>query len=106
MKTLLVLLRAFATGNLYAETVSAKVNGMVCAFCAQGIEKKLRAQKATQDVFVSLENKVVAVALKSGQTLSDDTMKQVITDAGYAVTGITRSEEPLDAVRAAAKKKP
>ncbi len=105
MKTLWVIFFTVVTINAQAETVSAKVNGMVCAFCAQGIEKKLRAQNATQDVFVSLENKIVAVALKTGQVLSDDTMKQVITDAGYAVTEITRSEETLDAVRAAAKKK-
>jgi mercuric ion binding protein len=78
---------------------------MVCAFCAQGIEKKLRAQSATQDVYVSLENKIVAIALKPGQSLTDDTVKQVITDAGYAVTEIKQSEESLDAIRQAMKKK-
>ncbi len=88
-----------------ADTINAKVNGMVCAFCAQGIEKKLRANNATQDVYVSLENKLVAIALKSGQTMTDDTVKQVITDAGYAVTDIKHSEESLDVIRQAMKKK-
>lgn len=101
--TLLVI--ALAGGSAFATTINAKVNGMVCAFCAQGIEKKLRAQAATKDLYVSLENKVVAVELKPGQDINDDAMKQIITDAGYAVTAISRSEESVDAIRQAMKKK-
>jgi copper chaperone CopZ len=102
-----ILLALLATGSIavQADTINAKVNGMVCAFCAQGIEKKLRANAATQDVFVSLENKIVAIALKPGQAMTDDTVKQVITDAGYSVTNIAHSEESLDAIRSAMKKK-
>ena len=46
------------------QSLKAQVNGMVCAFCAQGIEKKLRALNQTKDVYVNLKNKVVAVELK------------------------------------------
>jgi copper chaperone CopZ len=103
--SILFIIAALVSGSASAATIKASVNGMVCAFCAQGIEKKLRANSATQDVYVSLENKVVAIALKSGQTMTDDTVKQVITDAGYAVTEIKHSEETLDAIRQAMKKK-
>jgi mercuric ion binding protein len=108
MKTVrLVFLAVIAAASFaaQAETINTKVNGMVCAFCAQGIEKKLRANNATQDVYVSLENKIVAVALKSGQSITDDTVKQLITDAGYTVTDISRSDTSLDDIRSAAKKK-
>ncbi len=103
----LVLLAALAATSLaaQAETINTKVNGMVCAFCAQGIEKKLRAQAATQDVYISLQNKIVAVALKPGLALADDTLKQIITDAGYAVTAIDRNEESLETIRSAVTKK-
>ncbi len=36
----LVSLSLFSQVALATQTIQAKVNGMVCAFCAQGIEKK------------------------------------------------------------------
>lgn len=87
-----------------ATTLRIEVNGLVCAFCAQGIDKTLRALPATADVVVSLEKRLVGVALKPGQTLDDATVTKAITDAGYAVVKITRSEETLDAVRAELKR--
>ena len=68
-----------------AQTVAATVNGMVCAFCAQGIEKKLKAMAATQSVTVDLKSKFVSVTAKPGQQLDAARIKQVIVDAGYEV---------------------
>ena len=58
----------------WAEARSARigVDGMVCAFCAQGIEKKLKARAEIERIFVSLENRIVAVGFRDGRTLSDD----------------------------------
>src|SRR3954462_1044757 len=70
------------------KTIKAEVNGMVCAFCAQGIEKKMRSLSQTKDVYVNLKQKLVAVELKEGQTLSHDTVKDLVKDAGYDVTKI------------------
>jgi copper chaperone CopZ len=50
-----------------AATNEMNVKGLVCAFCAQGIEKKLGKLPATADVVVSLEQRLVADALKDGQ---------------------------------------
>lgn len=108
MKTVRLVFLAVIAATTFAaqaETINTKVNGMVCAFCAQGIEKKLRANAATQDVYISLQNKIVAVAVKPGQAITDDTVKQIITDAGYVVTAIYRNEETLDAIRSAVTKK-
>ncbi len=76
------------------------VNGLVCAFCAQGIEKKLRKFPATADVVVSLEQRLVAVALKDGQDVPDTELQKALTNAGYTVTTIQRSDTPMDAIRA------
>lgn len=81
-------------------TVELQVDGLVCAFCAQGISKRLGKMDATQDVFVSLENGLVAVALKPGQDLGDEALRTALTEAGYSVRGISRSQDSLDAVRA------
>ena len=83
-----------------AQTIKANVNGMVCAFCAQGIEKKIRALSQTKDVYVNLKQRIVAVELKDGQTLSNDTVKDLIKDAGYDVTSIEISEHPVAHIKA------
>jgi copper chaperone CopZ len=49
-----------------AGTIELKVNGLVCGFCAQGIEKSFRKNAATADVVVSLEEKLVAIETKPG----------------------------------------
>ncbi len=71
-----------------AEIIKAEVNGMVCAFCAQGIEKKLRKLPQIQDVTINLKNHIVAVALNDQHTLTVNTIKDLIKDAGYDVTDI------------------
>ena len=86
---------AFAT-----QTIKANVNGMVCAFCAQGIEKKMRALTQTKDVYVNLKQRVVLVELKDGQTLSSETVKDIVKKAGYDVTSIEMVEHPVAHIKA------
>ncbi|HYM48743.1 MAG TPA: heavy metal-associated domain-containing protein [Burkholderiaceae bacterium] len=69
-------------------TIKAEVNGMVCAFCAQGIEKKMKAMPQARDVLVNLDKRMVAVELKPGQTVSHDKIKEAIADSGYDVVKI------------------
>jgi len=93
----LLMLGFVSTG--FAATIEMTVNGLVCAFCAQGIEKKLRKLPATADVVVSLEHRLVAVALKDGQDIPDEALRQALTEAGYTVKAITRTETPIAEVR-------
>jgi cation transport ATPase len=86
------------------QTIKAEVNGMVCAFCAQGIDKKLRALSQTKDVYVNLKNKIVAVELKEGQSLSENTVKDLVKDAGYDVTKIQTVNQTIQQVKATIKK--
>lgn len=95
-----ILSTLLANSALATQTIKANVNGMVCAFCAQGIEKKMRALTQTQDVYVNLKQRVVAVELKDGQTLSNDKVKAIIKDAGYEVTTIEISEHPIAHIKA------
>lgn len=93
------------TSNAFAaqQTIQVELDGLVCAFCAQGVEKKMKAQAATDKVFVSLNKKVTLVALKEGQDISDETIKSEITNAGYVVTRISRTSESFDQLRAKIK---
>jgi copper chaperone CopZ len=93
---LLISLGARAEGGT---TIRLTVDGLVCAFCAQGIEQTLRRQAATEDVFVSLERRLVAVATKPGQDIPDASLHKALRDAGYTIRAIERVEVPLAAIR-------
>jgi copper chaperone CopZ len=82
-----------------AATIEMTVNGLVCAFCAQGIEKKLKKFPATAEVVVNLEHRLVAVALKDGQDISDSDLRKALADSGYTVKAIARTETPIADVR-------
>jgi len=103
MKKLTICLFALIAGVANAGTIEMKVYGLVCGFCAQGIEKTLRKNPATADVVVSLENKLVAVATKEGADISDAELTKALTDSGYDVKGIVRTQRSLDAIRAELK---
>ena len=104
MKKLLIAALVLLAGTANAGTIEMKVYGLVCGFCAQGIEKTLRKNPATADVVVSLENKLVAVATRDGQDISDAELTRALTDSGYDVKGITRTQRSLDEIRAELKR--
>lgn len=68
-----------------ADVAKVTVNGMVCAFCAQGIEKTISKMPQTKAVYVNLEKRIVAVEPKDGQKLDMAKIKAGIVDAGYDV---------------------
>ncbi len=92
-------LLSLAAPAIYATTIEMNVKGLVCAFCAQGIEKKLRKLSATADVVVSLEDRLVAVGLRDGQDIPDADLRRALTDAGYTVATIQRTETPIAGIR-------
>ncbi len=87
-----------------AQSMKAEVNGMVCAFCAQGIEKKLRALPQTQDVYVNLKNRGVAVELREGQTIAPQAFKDLVKDAGYEVVALETVAQSASQIKAGSAK--
>ena len=77
-----------AISSMAATSMKFTVNGMVCSFCAQGIEKSLSKMGATKEVFVDLKKKTVAVEAKDGQVLDAKAISAEIVDAGYDVVKI------------------
>lgn len=104
MRTAIVLSVALLSLSAQAATTTKlTVNGMVCAFCAQGIEKKLTAMPQTQAVYVDLGEKIVAVEAREGQSIDVDKVRAEIKDAGYDVVKVETVSESVEALRAAAK---
>jgi copper chaperone CopZ len=92
----------FSANAWAASSIKAEVNGMVCAFCAKGIEKKLKSLPQAQSVFVDLKQHIVVLELKDGQTVPLDEFKQVIKDAGYDVTKAELVAQSAAEIRAGA----
>lgn len=82
-----------------AKTIEMNVNGLVCAFCAQGISKTMKSFPATDGVFVSLEHRMVAVHLKDGQDIADAQLRKAITDAGYKLVAVQRTDSSLAEIK-------
>ena len=89
---LTVVILVGLSGSAWAETIKTTVNGMVCAFCATGIEKTFRKQPEVATVKVDLPTKLVTITTKPGKTLSDAKIKEVITYSGYTMGRIVREK--------------
>lgn len=68
------------------------VNGLVCDFCAQALEKMFSKKEEVKAIDVNLDTKIVTVNFNDGMSLSDEVLTQIITDAGYNVEDIHRVE--------------
>jgi copper chaperone CopZ len=104
MKKLLICAFALLSAVAKADTIEMKVYGLVCGFCAQGIEKTLRKIPATADVLVSLESGLVAVATQEGKDIPDAELTRALTDSGYDVKAITRTQRNLEDIRSELEK--
>jgi copper chaperone CopZ len=98
-KLIVTLFLLASAAGAQAGTIEMKVNGLVCSFCAQGIEKTLRKNPATADVLVSLENRLVAVSTKEGSDIADAELMKALTNAGYEVKAIDRTSNSMAALR-------
>jgi cation transport ATPase len=94
---------ASAAGD--AGTVRFAVNGMVCAFCAQGIEKRLTKMSETGPLYINLAQKLVVVQPKPGKSIDVAKVKAEIVEAGYEVTSTEAVPQTVAAIRAEMKSK-
>ena len=75
-----------------AQTVTAKVNGLVCDFCAQAVRKVFKKQEAVERVKVDLDNGEIVLGLKAGADMDDETIGKLIRKSGYSLVSIDRGD--------------
>jgi copper chaperone CopZ len=88
MMILQLFVFSFAIGAQPATTV-VKVNGMVCAFCSNSIEKKFKEMSEVKEVKVDLDTKLVTIRYNEGKSLSEKAINDLITKSGYTVVSVT-----------------
>jgi copper chaperone CopZ len=79
-----------SVGLAAGKQIVVTVNGMVCAFCAQGITKKFGEESAVEKVEVKLEAKTVTVDLKKDADITDARINEILTSSGFNVEKIER----------------
>ena len=89
---LILVILAGLSGSALAETITTTVNGMVCAFCATGIDKTFRKQPEVATVKVDLPKKLVTITTKPGKTLPDAKIREIVTYSGYTMGKIVRQK--------------
>ena len=62
------------------------VEGMMCQNCVKHVTKALTAVTGVSEVNVSLEDKKAYVT--ADESVTDDMLKDAVTEEGYEVTGI------------------
>jgi copper chaperone CopZ len=92
-KLLLALLIAAApvAATPGPQSITVKVNGLVCDFCARSIEAMMKKRPDVERVHVDLDKGEVHLAVRARSTLDDPTLRRLVTDSGYAVTAIERT---------------
>ena len=70
--------------------VTAKVNGMVCDFCARAVTKVFGKEDAVDNVHVDLDSGEIHVTLKSAAELSDDRVAELVKKSGYDLVSVER----------------
>ena len=81
--------------TLKSKIIDVEVEGLVCDFCAQSIEKVFMKQPGVAVVYVNLDRgnvhiKMADVFKKDEDGISDIRIRKLFKDAGYNVTNITR----------------
>ncbi|MGE0045913.1 MAG: heavy-metal-associated domain-containing protein [Hyphomonadaceae bacterium] len=74
-----------------AADVEVSVNGLVCDFCAQAIDRSFRRHPEVNAVRVDLTARLVSIDFRPNQNLDDGAIRDIVTRAGYTVTGIRRT---------------
>lgn len=76
--------------------IEARVNGLVCDFCALSIRKVFLRTGAVEEADVNLKNRKVTVYLKEGENLTDEAVKNLLKDSGYSTVSISRHSGERD----------
>ncbi len=83
-------------------TVKASVDGMVCAFCAQGLIAHFRKHDAVSDIHLDLTRKLVILEERKGASISDKEIRDAVKRAGFDAPGkIQRVNTPFGEVKKA-----
>jgi thioredoxin-related protein len=72
--------------------LTVAVEGMVCDFCAQAIQKVFLKKEEVAGITVDLDNQNVVISLKEDTNITDNVIEDLFINAGYNVSEINREK--------------
>lgn len=75
-----------------AEKIEVEVQGMVCDFCAQGLQKTIGALDEVDKINVDMDSQKVSIFLKDDKDLADEKIKELIVGNGFSVVDIVHKQ--------------
>jgi copper chaperone CopZ len=82
---------AMAAEPCKEEMITVKASGLICDFCARSVEKTFTDKYGVSKAHVDLDKGEVHLMVDGSKTLPDDKINELMKDAGYDVTGISRA---------------
>tara|TARA_X000001382_G_scaffold83062_2_gene58725 strand:+ start:2022 stop:2276 length:255 start_codon:yes stop_codon:yes gene_type:complete len=67
------------------QIVEVKIKGMVCSFCAQGLQKGIGKLEEVEKVEINLPKGYAKITVKKGEKLPMNKVEEIIKDAGYLI---------------------
>ena len=62
--------------------IHVSVNGLVCDFCAQSIQKLFNKEESVEAVDINMDEGMIKIDLKDGHNMDDNLITKLITDSG------------------------
>lgn len=72
--------------------MTVAVEGMVCDFCAQAIEKVFMKREEVAGINVNLDDQNVIISLKSEKDIENTIIEELFLNAGYNIQTIDRKK--------------
>ena len=72
--------------------MTVAVEGMVCDFCAQAIERVFMKREEVAGITINLDDQNVIISLKSEKDIENTTIEELFLKAGYNVQTINRKK--------------
>ena len=89
-QTLIMIAAFFATTALAVlpartqiTTVTVRVDGLSCPFCAYGLEKKIRSVPGTKEPVINVEEGVVTLTPTGDASIDFDGLREAVKKAGF-----------------------
>jgi len=81
-------------GNAAEIGYEAQVEGMVCAFCAYTVDKKISAWPGVDAESVDVDLKSGKVVFRSSSPVSEDTLEFILAESGFSLFELNETTIP------------
>lgn len=76
-----------------ADSYVLQIDGLACPYCGYGVEKQFQKRDGVQGTEIDVEQGVIIVSVSADTRFSDDELKQIVRDSGFALGGIRQRPE-------------